>query len=61
MIQNIKNIPLADGFDTINIPGERRQVTATGRQEIGIPISKNLLQELNNIAFKFGINSLSSE
>lgn len=59
MIEKIKKVPLADGFETINIPGERRQRTAEKRQKNGIPISENLLKELNNIAIKLGINLLS--
>ena len=58
MIGEIKNVPRAEGVDTIRIPGERRQSIAEERKKNGIPINEGLLKELNELATKFGLQLL---
>lgn len=55
MVQEIKASPKADGVEEILIPGERRFRTAEKRRRGGIPISDQLLGELNELAGEFGI------
>ena len=58
MIGEIKDVPRAEGVDAIRIPGERRQSIAEERKKEGIPINEGLLQELNELATKFGLSIL---
>lgn len=58
MIGEIKDVPRAEGVDAIRIPGERRQSIAEDRKKDGIPINNGLLQELNELAAKFGLSIL---
>lgn len=58
MIHEIKGIPLANGVKSIRIPGEKRQSIACERTTQGIPIDEGLLNELNKIAEKIGVNPL---
>lgn len=60
MIQGIKAVPLADGFERILIPGERRQMKARERVKEGIPVSENLLRELNQMALELGVQPLEA-
>lgn len=59
MISEIKSVPLAESHERILIPGERRTMQAGRRRKEGIPISDQLLAELNNIAGEVGIGKLS--
>lgn len=59
MISEIKSVPLAESHERILIPGERRTMQADRRRKEGIPISDQLLAELNNIAGEVGIGRLS--
>jgi LDH2 family malate/lactate/ureidoglycolate dehydrogenase len=58
MIRGIKAVPLAEGFERIFIPGERRQIKAQARMNEGIPVSDNLLKELNELARELGVRPL---
>jgi LDH2 family malate/lactate/ureidoglycolate dehydrogenase len=58
MIRGIKAVPLAEGFERIFIPGERRQIKAQARMNEGIPVSENLLKELNELARELGVRPL---
>ncbi|MDA8229035.1 MAG: Ldh family oxidoreductase [Desulfitobacterium hafniense] len=58
MVQGIKSIPLAEGFDEIRIPGERREAIAQTRRQEGIPVAENILNELNDLAKELGVNLL---
>ncbi|MDQ0286167.1 LDH2 family malate/lactate/ureidoglycolate dehydrogenase [Desulfofundulus luciae] len=60
MIQGVKAVPLAKGFEQILIPGERRRVKAKQRVREGIPVDENLLQELNQLAMELGVRTLES-
>ncbi|MFZ5648141.1 MAG: Ldh family oxidoreductase [Bacillota bacterium] len=58
MIGEIKNSPRAEGVNEILIPGERRTRNAGKRGTEGIPVSQQLLGELNKLAVDFGIKPL---
>ncbi len=60
MIRGAKAVPLAEGFEQILIPGERRRVKAEQRVREGIPVDENLLQELNQLALELGVRTLES-
>ncbi|MGI6553463.1 MAG: Ldh family oxidoreductase [Clostridia bacterium] len=54
----IKSVPLAEGFDAILLPGERKKRKAEIRVREGIPVEGNLLKELNEIAVSLGVKTL---
>ena len=58
MVQEIKSSPKAAGVDEIFIPGERRTNKAQKRLKEGIPVSEQLLNELNAYADQFGVAKL---
>lgn len=58
MVRNVKAVPLAEGFDRIMIPGERRRFQAEKRARQGVPVSENLRKELNQIAAEVGVEPL---
>ncbi|NHM26545.1 Ldh family oxidoreductase [Desulfofundulus sp. TPOSR] len=60
MIRGIKAVPLAEGFERILIPGERRQMKADERLTGGIPVSENLLKEFNELAGELGVQPLEA-
>ncbi|RYD04137.1 malate dehydrogenase [Desulforamulus aquiferis] len=58
MITEIKGSPKAAGTDEIFIPGERRFNKAKIRQQEGIPVTDQLLAELNQLAQSVGVKPL---
>lgn len=58
MTREIKNSPKAEGINEILIPGERRTRNAGKRSAEGIPLSHQLLDELNKLALNFGVKPL---
>ena len=58
MTGEIKNSPRADGVKEIFIPGERRTNSARKRAGEGIPVSTQLLDELNKLACELGVAPL---
>jgi LDH2 family malate/lactate/ureidoglycolate dehydrogenase len=58
MKSEIRSAPLAEGFDGILLPGERKQMKAAKRAREGIPVGNGLLKELNEIAVSLGIMTL---
>ncbi len=58
MKSEIRAVPLAEGFDRILLPGERKHAKAARRARGGIPVSKSLLAELNRIAASLGVEEL---
>lgn len=58
MTGEIKDSPKADGVKEIFIPGERRTNSARKRAEEGIPVSPQLLDELNKLACELGVAPL---
>src|SRR5690625_4219714 len=45
-VRRTKDLPLAEGFDEILIPGEPEGRTETDRLKTGIPISNNVMKDL---------------
>ncbi len=58
MVREIKDSPRAEGVGEIYIPGERRANTAEKRRKEGIPVSRQLLDELNTLAKELGVEPL---
>lgn len=58
MVGEIKDSPRSKGVDEIFIPGERRFIKSRERVRDGIPVSPQLLEELNNLAGELGITPL---
>lgn len=58
MTREIKDSPRAEGVNEILIPGERRTRSAVKRSAEGIPVSRQLLDELNKLALDFGVKPL---
>ncbi|AGK99684.1 Ldh family oxidoreductase [Desulfoscipio gibsoniae] len=58
MKSEIRSVPLAENFDRIFLPGERKQIKATQRAKEGIPIKSGVLKELNKIAILLGAETL---
>ncbi|MCL6612056.1 MAG: Ldh family oxidoreductase [Peptococcaceae bacterium] len=58
MVREIKSSPRAEGIEEIFIPGERRFNTAERRSREGIPVSGQLLEELNRLARDLGVGPL---
>lgn len=55
MIREIRNIPLAEGFEKIFLPGERELETTVERQTFGVPLSVNILNELEAVGRRYGV------
>ncbi|WP_167577613.1 Ldh family oxidoreductase [Ammoniphilus sp. YIM 78166] len=55
MIREIRNIPLAEGFEKIYLPGEIELETTVERQTSGIPLSVNILNELEAVGRRYGV------
>ena len=55
----IRSVPLAEGFNSILLPGERKQMKASERAREGVPVGAALLQELNDIAVSLDVNPLT--
>src|SRR5690606_4500542 len=49
MKEEVKGVPLAEGFDEILIPGERKRRSETVRRREGIPLSEEVWKELNKL------------
>lgn len=60
MCKEIKNVPLAKGFDRIFLPGEIEYETAEERTRLGIPLSYEVVAELTEIGKRYGIASIFS-
>jgi LDH2 family malate/lactate/ureidoglycolate dehydrogenase len=55
-IEEIKSLRKIPNADSIWIPGEKAWYTMQTRKKIGIPLHKNVCNELNKIALDSGIN-----
>lgn len=56
MVDEIKQVPLAENIEKIYLPGEIEQAMLKERKENGIPISTELIQKLEEIAIENGIS-----
>ncbi|MBN1152367.1 MAG: Ldh family oxidoreductase [Dehalococcoidia bacterium] len=55
LIDHLKRLPRADGFDAILMPGEREERVHTERWENGIPVAEGTLAALEKIATELNI------
>lgn len=55
LIDGIKALPKADGFDEIFVPGEPEERTFDERSKSGIPLPEGTVRNLRSIAERFGI------
>ncbi len=55
MIDGIKALPKADGFDEILVPGEPEYRTYLDRSENGIPLPERTVQNLRGVAERLGV------
>jgi len=55
LIDGIKALPKADGFDEIFVPGEPEERTFDERSKSGIPLPEGTVRNLLSIAERFGI------
>lgn len=56
MIREIRQIPLAEGFEKIYMPGELEHEKAEERRMNGIPLNGSVLQELDAVGKRYGID-----
>ncbi|WP_165972245.1 Ldh family oxidoreductase [Paenibacillus piri] len=56
MIREIRQIPLADGFEKIYMPGELEHEKSVERKLGGIPLTGSVLQELEAVGKRYGID-----
>lgn len=55
LIDGLKALPKAEGFDEIFVPGEPEEKTCAVRSRDGIPLPPGTVRNLKNIAERFGI------
>lgn len=55
LIDGIKGLPKAEGFDEILVPGEPEERTYLERSQKGIPLPEGTIRNLRGIAERFGI------
>ncbi len=55
LIDGIKALPKAEGFDEIFVPGEPEERTCLERSQKGIPLPEGTVRNLRGIAERFGI------
>lgn len=58
LIDQVKQSPIAEGFDEILIPNEKEFQTQKKREKDGIPISPATVEELDSLANKFEMPSI---
>ncbi|SFO95120.1 Ldh family oxidoreductase [Salibacterium halotolerans] len=56
MLSEIKSSPLAEGFEEILYPGERRARSYEKSRAVGIPLTENIERELQNLASTYGLS-----
>lgn len=57
MIREIRQIPLAEGFERIYLPGEIEYEIALEREQNGIPLTPKIIRELETVGNRYGIPS----
>jgi len=58
MAEEIKQVPLAKGFDRIYLPGEIENEVALDRLENGIPLTTEVMEELLKVGEQYGVHGL---
>ncbi|MCM3088620.1 Ldh family oxidoreductase [Bhargavaea ginsengi] len=61
LIREVKNIERMPGVEEIYLPGEIEANRAKEREENGIPLSKDVIEELESIGKEYGVTDLLSE
>ena len=56
-IEQLKQCPLADGFDEISVPNEKEFHTEINRRKEGIPLTRTTVDELCRLAEKYQVPS----
>lgn len=59
-LQKVKDIPPAPGFDEVLLPGERGARTERERRENGIPVPKEIWQQIREVAQRVGVDTQST-
>ena len=57
LIDELKKLPRADGFDEILVPGEPEQRTFDDRNERGVPLPPGTIEKIQATATRFGLAS----
>ncbi len=60
LIDELKNVPRAKGFDAILYPGERRHQSYVTQLRRGVALPENVVAELNKLADQYGVKRLKS-
>ncbi|AXF55293.1 Ldh family oxidoreductase [Salicibibacter kimchii] len=55
--EEIRTIPLAKGYERIYLPGEIEQEKMLKRKQEGIPLSDEVISEINDVAESYGVNN----
>jgi len=55
MIDGIKALPKADGFNEILVPGEPEYHTYLDRSKNGVPLPQRTVQNLRDVAARLGV------
>ncbi|MBD8067937.1 Ldh family oxidoreductase [Bacillus sp. PS06] len=58
MIKEIRTVPVMKGVDKIYLPGEIENITYKDRSENGIPLSKEIIHELQLVGEKYNLSLL---
>jgi LDH2 family malate/lactate/ureidoglycolate dehydrogenase len=61
MIQEIRNVPLAENVDKIYLPGEIEQNNYRERETNGVPISQEILNELLLVGKRYNVQAQLTE
>lgn len=56
MINEIRQVPLADGYEKIYLPGELEVLEMDKRKLKGVPLTTGIIDDLNKMAKDLGIN-----
>ena len=56
LLQKVKDVPPATGFDEVLLPGEPEARHAAGRRKAGVPIPDGVWAEIVEVAAKLGID-----
>jgi LDH2 family malate/lactate/ureidoglycolate dehydrogenase len=56
IIEQIKNLPCAEGHEQILVPGELEDQTHDERMRDGVPLPKGTIEKLKAAAHRFGVS-----
>jgi LDH2 family malate/lactate/ureidoglycolate dehydrogenase len=60
LVDDVKAVPPAQGFNQVLMPGEDRYIVRSKRLQEGIPVADNLLAQLDDLAAKAGVAPLDA-